>query len=277
MDTRKRNRIIIFLIAPFLASFLFFAEDLIFRIIIIALLIIYVAFLIFLRDSIKFEGPYVAKSSPVEEDSLPEGPHQEFDESFKIVSKNRDIEIITADNYVPELRHSKITLKPPDLKERFEEIANESLPEGIGQDGQFTFVLEKILTVIKEAYNANTAIFFWYNKKKEKLSIERFVSNSTEIERRKFDIEDDILSKIVQLGEPELLSDISPAAESDVIRYYTTAQGIRSFVGVPLFYDKQLIAIIALDSFKNGRYVWYRNNLCTWQICSRFDHDYNHF
>ncbi|HUX61007.1 MAG TPA: GAF domain-containing protein [Ignavibacteriaceae bacterium] len=248
MDTRKRNRIIIFLIAPFLASFLFFAEDLIFRIIIIALLIIYVAFLIFLRDSIKFEGPYVAKSSPVEEDSLPEGPHQEFDESFKIVSKNRDIEIITADNYVPELRHSKITLKPPDLKERFEEIANESLPEGIGQDGQFTFVLEKILTVIKEAYNANTAIFFWYNKKKEKLSIERFVSNSTEIERRKFDIEDDILSKIVQLGEPELLSDISPAAESDVIRYYTTAQGIRSFVGVPLFYDKQLIAIIALDS-----------------------------
>lgn len=248
MDTRKRNRIIIFLIAPFLASFLFFAEDVIFRIIIIVLLIIYVAFLIFLRDSIKFEGPYVAKSSPENEDSLPEGPHQEFDESFKIVSKNRDIEIITADNYVPELHHSKITLKPPDLKERFEEIANESLPEGIGQDGQFTFVLEKILTVIKEAYNANTAIFFWYNKKKEKLSIERFVSNSTEIERRKFDIEDDILSKIVQLGEPELLSDISPAAESDVIRYYITPQGIRSFVGVPLFYDKQLIAIIALDS-----------------------------
>ncbi|MHB8336337.1 MAG: sensor domain-containing diguanylate cyclase [Ignavibacteriaceae bacterium] len=122
------------------------------------------------------------------------------------------------------------------------------MPDGIGHDGQFTFVLEKILTVIKEAFHANTSIFFWYNKKKEKLSIERFVSNSNEIERRKFDIEDDILSKIVQLGEPELLSDISPAAEADVIRYYTSAQGIRSFVGVPLFYDKQLIAIIALDS-----------------------------
>ncbi|HUX93174.1 MAG TPA: GAF domain-containing protein [Ignavibacteriaceae bacterium] len=248
MDNRKRNRIIIFLIAPFLASFLFFAEDTLFRIIIIALLIIYVAFLIFLRDSIKFEGPYVAKSSPENDEKIPEEPQQEFDESFKIVSKNRDIEIITADNYIPEHAHSKITLKPPDLKERFEEIANESLPDGIGHDGQFTFVLEKILTVIKEAFHANTAIFFWYNKKKEKLSIERFVSNSNEIERRKFDIEDDILSKIVQLGEPELLSDISPAAEADVIRYYTSAQGIRSFVGVPLFYDKQLIAIIALDS-----------------------------
>jgi len=52
----------------------------------------------------------------------------------------------------------------------------------------------------------------------------------------------------VQKAEPELLSDISPAAEADVIRYYTAPQGIRSFVGVPLFYDKQLIAIIAVDA-----------------------------
>ena len=62
------------------------------------------------------------------------------------------------------------------------------------------------------------------------------------------DIEDDILSKIVQSGEPELLSEIPSTAETDVIRYYSTAQSIRSFVGVPLFYDKTLIAIIAVDS-----------------------------
>jgi diguanylate cyclase (GGDEF)-like protein len=105
-----------------------------------------------------------------------------------------------------------------------------------------------MLTVIKEAYSANTAIFFWYNKKKEKLSIEKYVSNSTEIANRKLDIEDDILSKIVQKGEPELLSAISSAAEADVIRYYNIPQQIRSFVGVPLFYDKSLIAIIAIDS-----------------------------
>ena len=35
-----------------------------------------------------------------------------------------------------------------------------------------------MLTVIKEAYSAHTAIFFWYNKKKEKLSIEKYVSTS---------------------------------------------------------------------------------------------------
>ena len=111
-----------------------------------------------------------------------------------------------------------------------------------------------MLAVIKEAYSAHTAIFFWYNKRKEKLTIEKYLSNSNEVANRKFDIEDDILSKIVEKGEPELLSDISPAAEADVIRYYTAPQAIRSFVGVPLFYEKSLIAIIAVDSKMNDAF-----------------------
>ena len=250
MDRRQRKRLLIFLVVPLLAAVLFITDDLIIRVITIGLIVIYVAFIIFLRDSIKFEGPYVTKDLDEEELASPleEGAHGDFDDSFEIVSKNKNIEVITAENYSPNFRVPKTTLKPPDLKERFEEIANESLPGEVGHDGQFSFVLEKMLAVIKEAYVANTAIFFWYNKKKEKLTVEKFVSNSTEISTRKFDIEDDILSKIVQKGEPELLSDISPAAESDVIRYYDSPQGIRSFVGVPLFYDKSLIAIIAVDA-----------------------------
>ena len=250
MDRRQRKRLLIFLVVPLLAAVLFITDDLIIRVITIGLIVIYVAFIIFLRDSIKFEGPYVTKDLDEEELASPleEEAHGDFDDSFEIVSKNKNIEVITAENYSPDFRVPKTTLKPPDLKERFEEIANESLPGEVGHDGQFSFVLEKMLAVIKEAYVANTAIFFWYNKKKEKLTVEKFVSNSTEISTRKFDIEDDILSKIVQKGEPELLSDISPAAESDVIRYYDSPQGIRSFVGVPLFYDKSLIAIIAVDA-----------------------------
>ncbi len=250
MDRRQKKRLYIFLIILVFAAVLFFTEDLVIRLITLGLVVVYVAFLIFLRDSVKFEGSYEAKENDDVEEELPENetPPSEDEESFKIVSRTKNLEVITSENYVPELRISKTTLKPPDLKERFEEIANEELPQEVGQDGQFTFVLEKILTVIKEAYAANTAIFFWYNKKKEKLSIEKFVGNTDNIANRKFDLEDDILSKIVQKSEPELLSDISPAAEADVIRYYNSPQGIRSFVGVPLFYNKSLIAIIAVDS-----------------------------
>ncbi|RKZ00193.1 MAG: diguanylate cyclase [Ignavibacteriae bacterium] len=247
MDHRQKKRILIFLLVPVLAVILFITDDLLIRVITIILIVIYVAFIIFLRDSVRFQGGYSISEEDEDQESLSASP-SEYEESFKIVSKSKDVEVITDETYTPDFSHTKTTLKPPDLKEKFEEIAYEQLPKGVGHDEQFTFVLEKMLTVIKEAYNAHTAIFFWYNQKKEKLTVEKFVSVSEDIERRKFDIEDDILSKIVQSGEPELLSEIPSTAETDVIRYYSTAQSIRSFVGVPLFYDKTLIAIIAVDS-----------------------------
>jgi len=250
MDKRQKKRLLIFLLVPVLATLLFISDDLLLRVIIIAVIIIYVAFIIFLRDSVRLDGKYsINEESDFDSEyNIPAASDQ--DGSFKIITKtNTEAEIITASNYAPEFKAHKTTLIPPDLKERFEEIATELPPAEIGNDGQFAFALEKILTVIKDAYSAHTAIFFWYNKKKEKLSIEKFVSASPqEIAKRKFDIEDDILSKIVQKSEPELLSDISPAAESDVIRYYDKAQKIRSFVGVPLFYEGSLIAILAVDS-----------------------------
>ena len=248
MDRRQRRRLLIFLIVPVLAVVLFVTDDLLIRVITIILLIVYVAFIIFLRDSVRFQGGYTISEEENEDIDKFSSPSSTVEESFTIISKHKEVDVITDENYKPDLSHTKVSLKPADLKEKFEEIAYEELPKGVGHDEQFAFVLEKILTVIKEAFEAHTAVFFWYNKKNEKLTVEKFISNSNDITKRKFDIEDDILSKIVQSGEPELLTDISPAAESDVIRYYSSAQGIRSFVGVPLFYDKNLIAIIAVDS-----------------------------
>jgi diguanylate cyclase (GGDEF)-like protein len=236
------------MIIPLLAIGLFIAEDATIRLIIIALIVIYVAFIIFLRDSIRFSGGYsISETEDLgTEPSVPH--HSDLEESFKIVSKNKNVEVITDENYRPEYGVSKTTLKPPDLKERFEVIAKETLPPGVGHDEQFGFVVEKMLTVMAELYNAHSAIYFWYNKKKDKLVIEKFISSSKQLTKRKFDIEDDVLSKIVETCEPELLTDISRAAEADVIRYYDVPQGIRSFAGVPVFYNNGLIAIIAIDS-----------------------------
>lgn len=248
LDKRQRKRILIFLVIPILAIGLFISDDLTIRLIIIALLVIYVAFIIFLRDSVRFSGGYSISES---EESISEpvsSPRSDYEESFKIVSKNRSVDVITDENYRPEYGVSKTTLKPPDLKERFDEIAKETMPPGIGHDEQFGFVIERMLNVMAELYNAHSVIYFWHNKKKEKLIIEKFISTSHQLTKRKFDIEDDVLSKIVEKGEPELLTDISRAAEADVIRYYDSPQGIRSFAGVPVFYNEDLIAIIAIDS-----------------------------
>ena len=252
MDHRQRKRFLIFLVVPLLAVILIITDDLAVRLIFIALLIIYVAFIIFLRDSVRFSGGYsIPDTEDKELDDYKAEQPAGFEESFKIVSKNKDIDVITDENYSPGLGVSMETLKPPDLKEKFEEIAKEELPPSVGHDEQFSFILEKILAVVQESFSASSSIFFWYNKKKEKLTLEKFVSHSKHIAKRKFDLEDDILSKIVRSGEPELMSDISSAAEADVIRYYDTPQGIKSFVGVPVFYNDELIAILAVDAKAN--------------------------
>ncbi len=249
MDRRQRKRILIFLVVPVLAAILFITDDLTIRLITLALIIVYVAFIIFLRDSVRFSGGYsIGDKEEKDFGDITSEPTTDFQDGFKIVSKQKDVEYISDETYAPEYGVSKTTLKPPDLKERFEEIAKEELPPGVGHDEQFAFALEKMLTVVAESYNAHSAVFFWYNRKKEKLAVDKFVSNSNQLSKRKFDIEDDILSKIVQKGEPELLTDIPASAEADVIRYYDLPQGIRSFAGVPLFFNDNLVAIIALDS-----------------------------
>lgn len=255
LDRRNRKRILIFLLIPLLAAIPFFTEDITFRIIATLLLIVYVGFIIFLRDSRKVEGKY----SPTEADSsLEEKDPAANDtndysadegEGFEIVSGNKELEVITADNYRQSMRtplRSDYNLK--DLKENYIKIAAEQLPQNVGHDEYFGFVLEKLLQVAKDAFLAHSAIFFWYNSRKKKLTLDRFVSASSVLTRQKFDIENDLLSEIVQKEEPRWHPNISAVAESDVIRYYNAPQGIKSFIGVPLFYGNHLTGILALDS-----------------------------
>jgi diguanylate cyclase (GGDEF)-like protein len=251
---RNRKRVLIFVLVPILSLIPVFTDIFLLKLISSILLIAYVGVIIFLRDSVKsprFDDD--EDDTIIDEPAKKESDDKAYDtdagEGFEIVSGNKSIEVITADNIGSTHREGhKNLFKPPDLKENFEKIATEKLPSELGHDAQFEFVLEKVLNVVKEAYLGHSAVFFWYSHKNNRLTLDKFVSSSSEITKQKFEIEDDILSKIVMNEEPELLTDISPTAEADVIRYYNKPQGIKSFVGVPLYYGKKLSGILALDS-----------------------------
>jgi diguanylate cyclase (GGDEF)-like protein len=255
-----RKRIFIFIFIPILITIPFFTDDLILRIISALVLVIYAGFIIFLRDSSKQEIinlPSETQPDLFTSEDIPDRDRYETDagEDFKIISTTKNIEIITAENYESGIRQSnKNIFKPPNFKENYDKIVHEELPEDVNHDEQFGFVLEKILSVVKDAYMAHTAAFFWYNKNRKRLTLERFLSSSQHIVQQKFDLEDDILGKIIQKEEPELLTDIPANAEIDVIRYYKSQQGIKSFIGVPLFYGKSLTGILVLDSKVNDAF-----------------------
>ncbi len=255
-----RKRIFIFLFIPILVVIPFFTDDLTLKIISGVILLVYAGFIIFLRDSMRsgaVDTDIDLQSDLFEEEDAIVKDRYETDagEDFKIISPTKNIEVITADNFSTSInRGNKDLFKPPDFKQNFEKIVHEELPEDVNHDEQFGFVLEKILNVVKDAFMAHTAAFFWYNKNRKRLTLERYVTSSSQITQQKFDLEDDILGKIVQKEEPELLTDISSNAEIDVIRYYSAPQGIKSFVGVPLFYGKSLTGILVLDSKVNDAF-----------------------
>ncbi len=254
-NSRNKKRILIFTVIPLLAIIPIISEDMIIKIISASILVIYVAFIIFLRDSVRIKDMLDSEDDfePEYENDLMT-PSRDFDtdsgEEVKIISKKSTSDIITSQNYKPSIHTGlRQDISSDEIKEQFEKIVSEELPADVNSDEQFVFVLEKILNVIKDAYLANTALFFWYNDNKQELTIQKFFSNSPDaITKKSFPLEDDIISKIIHQEEPVHLTEISPNAEMDVIRYYDSPQGIKSLVGVPLFYAKTLAGVLLIDS-----------------------------
>lgn len=260
LTEKYKKRVLIFVFIPVLLAITFLTDDFLLRIIAALILAIYAGFIIFLRDS----GKNTGNKGTVEDDNKNYDSNADYDyqkvipdegEEFKIISPNKNLEVITADDFTPSItKNNREFFKPPDFRQNFDKIIHEELPKDVNHDEQFGFVLEKILSVVKDSFMAHTAAFFWFNKNRRRLTLERYVSSSSQIAKQKFDLEDDILGKIVQKEEPELLTEIPTNAEIDVIRYYSSPQGIKSFIGVPLFYGKTLTGILALDSKVNDAF-----------------------
>ncbi len=255
-SSRNKKRILIFLVIPFLAVIPLVSEDFTLKLISTIVLIIYVAFIIFLRDSVRVKDILEEENYDDILENNKKGEDQysfetENGEGFEIISKTKKAEVITSENYNSVSAKSQFhtDVSPEELKTHFKEIINEELPLNVNTDEQFVFVLEKILSVIKEAYLANSVLFFWYNENKRELSLQKHLSNNpTVINKKKFPLEDDVISKIVLQEEPIHLNEIVATAETDVIRYYNLPQGIKSFVGVPLFYNEKLTGVLVVDS-----------------------------
>lgn len=241
------KRVIIFLLLIALGIVIFKVDSVIFKLIAALLFIATLYFVIFMRSTTGEPPNYdpedidMAPSRPPVPRETNEGTsYGTEEEGFVIIKKGTQ-------NLVPVT--DSIFQPGPDVKERFEEIANETLPSELSGNEQFNFVLDKVLTIIQRMMHAYSVVMFWYHKKNEKISIERFASSSTDLTpKHKFEVEDDFISQIMTTGVPQLLNSISPSAEADVIRYYKQSQGIRSVIGVPIYYNEKLIGALVLDA-----------------------------
>lgn len=210
------------------------------------------------------ESTYIRTSTLDESENIYKTHHfSGTDDGFEIIKKG-DAEVAKKPDEIPSINDTtdfveapeiiqaiippkKTTIKPPDLLSRYLEIAH---PVRFGNAREdFEKHLLTQLNLIKELFGAYTCAYFVADLESRQFSLFTSVSNSADIQKiKKMELEDDILSKIILSGEPNLLTIISPVSERDAIRYYSEVQGIRSFVGVPVFYEGKVIAVVVVDS-----------------------------
>lgn len=132
----------------------------------------------------------------------------------------------------------------------------DSLPRRAGEAREprkdFVLMLSELLELLREHVEAQSALFFWMNSRKQHLvlecaSLDDFAFKYLVHERR-YSIENDAVSKTAVRGEPQLIQRIAPQAEYDLIPYYTDVIGVRSFAAMPVFFGDSLVAVVAVDS-----------------------------
>jgi hypothetical protein len=128
---------------------------------------------------------------------------------------------------------------------------------------EFDFLLNKVLALIKEVVFAHSVAFFWANRDKQQMVIESRVTDSPVfMAHRRLAIGHDLISKVAINGKPELITDVNPLSEAELLPYYDSAANIKSFVGVPVFFSNdatpvkltQPVAVIIADSIVEGSF-----------------------
>jgi diguanylate cyclase (GGDEF)-like protein len=114
---------------------------------------------------------------------------------------------------------------------------------------EFHSILRKLLELVKEVLFANTAALFWVDRDRKLLAVADKMTDSNSFTKElRLPIGNDVMSRIALSGKPEIISEINPAAEIDVVPYYESQSGVKSLIGVPIFFHDDVIAVLVADS-----------------------------
>lgn len=217
------------------AAFIYFDEPLYIRII---------AAIIFVFGAVLL---YQILSKSVTEEEMPEGGAEAAREDTPVDAPTRQASAAAP----PEERsmpHPPDTSSSSEIPPELYRFDTEELPQDDPR-AEFDYLTNKLLQVLKEHVLAHTVGLFWINMDREQVIIGEFTTDTSNFTTaRRLNLGSDLISRIALEGKPEVVSDISSASESDLVMYYDVSEGIKSFVGVPMYFNGEVIAVLAADS-----------------------------
>lgn len=121
---------------------------------------------------------------------------------------------------------------------------------------EFEYFMTRVLTIIRSSTDTRTALFMLFNSQSQELILESFVTSVPAALNKKisFKIANDIISQIISNAKPQILTEINPVAELDLIPYYNAPTSTGSLVGVPVFWGDGIVGVLIADSESKNAY-----------------------
>jgi diguanylate cyclase (GGDEF)-like protein len=161
--------------------------------------------------------------------------------------------VINVRKYKPEKTSSqtvKIELEPfaePDS------ISSHDTPLSVEEE--LGTMISEILATIKASVEAHTVCFAWVSANKKKIYLaHKDVSSDHFTTEKRLSFGSDAVTQVVLAKNGQLYTEISAEDEPKLIRYYSTPIGVKSFMGVPVFYREHIYGVLFADSLQKNAF-----------------------
>jgi len=184
-------------------------------------------------------------------------PHRQSGSDGRAQAASEPVEPIHLSKPVEELEPRRMATRQQ-VGVILDDLLSESEDDGKGSEPRAEFVrlVAQTLNAIARSIQARSIVYFWVNLDRGHLLPEAKVSTGTHEIRTgvRFPLGTDVISQIARSGVPEIITDISPAAERELIAYYASPANTRSFVGVPVFFRREVVGVLAADSSEENAF-----------------------
>lgn len=132
-----------------------------------------------------------------------------------------------------------------------EESAEENEPRA-----EFVRLVNQVLKAVARSSEGRSIVFFWVNLERGHFIPEAAVTQEGVKIRmgERIPLGNDLISQIARGGVPEIITNISPAAERELAPYYNSGGGTASFVGVPVYFRHEVVGVLAADSSEESSF-----------------------
>jgi len=178
---------------------------------------------------------------------------QSWGEKYVVKEVNEEPAVVPSTKTAQPVKLKPETVRELEILDFFDLDSDTSLSE-TEPKSEFHNLVNKVLLVLKDVLFAHTVAFFWANREKQQMILESMATDSQSfMSTKRFSIDSDLVSQVARTGKAQIVGQVTPSTEKELLCYYEAPSGVQSVLGVPVFFmdsTKEIlpVGVIVADS-----------------------------